>query len=74
MATNPTEGDIDARELVREAVSSLHYLRHLDLDTVGPALGLAIPPQHPEFVACWRGEVVVQTGAARPGVRRYRTE
>jgi hypothetical protein len=38
MAADPTEADIDARDLVRELVSSLHHLRHVDLDTVGTAL------------------------------------
>ncbi|WP_163508964.1 hypothetical protein [Fodinicola acaciae] len=48
MTADPTEGDIDTHDLVRELVSSLHHLRHVDLDAVGPALGLAIPPQHPD--------------------------
>ena len=48
MAADPTEVDIKARDLVRELVSSLHDLRHVDLDTVGAALSLVIPTQHPD--------------------------
>lgn len=48
MAADPTEVDIKARDLVRELVSSLHDLRHVDLDTVGAALSLIIPTQHPD--------------------------
>lgn len=48
MAAEPTEVDIDARDLVRDLVSGLHHLRHVDLNTVGTALSLVIPPQYPD--------------------------
>ena len=40
--------DSEARELAKDLVSSLHRLRHVDLDTAGKSLGLEIPAQHAE--------------------------
>ncbi|CCG02435.1 hypothetical protein [Blastococcus saxobsidens] len=48
MPAEPTAVDSKARDLARELVSSLHGLRHVDLDTAGASLGLDIPGQQPD--------------------------
>ncbi|WP_037322452.1 AbiJ-related protein [Amycolatopsis thermoflava] len=48
MPTGKVGVDVEAEELVRELVATLHPLRHVDLDMVGATLGLAIPSEHPE--------------------------
>ena len=48
MAAEPTAVDSKARDLARELVSSMHGLRHVDLDTAGASLGLDIPGQQPD--------------------------
>lgn len=48
VAAEPTAVNSEACDLARELVSSLHGLRHVDLDTAGAPLGLDIPPQQPD--------------------------
>lgn len=47
VAAEPTAVEGEARNLARELVSSLHGLRHVDLDTAGALFGLDIPTQQP---------------------------
>ncbi|WP_093575564.1 hypothetical protein [Amycolatopsis rubida] len=65
MAADPIEANIDARELTRELVSGLHHLRHVDLDKAGTALGLVIPPEHPD---------PSQVGEGKPLSKRQRLD